>query len=233
MKDLKKYLLLIFLILGIVYCEGKPDKSYYGIPEEDRNQILAGILLSNGSIDNGTGTVVDPKTGLEWKKCTQGQVFRPTNNDCQGGRSTATYTTPIDQGRYGATYLAYCNIEGNDCNTTSIPMALKSNPVTGVSSEAYVSCANENTLRTNGYTNWRVPSFPELQALAALGKVVLTNKFPNTPDDYFWSSWSNEQDTSGKTARAISFSLETIGKDQNISKTTRYYVRCVRNTNGL
>ncbi|HMV42495.1 MAG TPA: DUF1566 domain-containing protein [Leptospiraceae bacterium] len=229
MKKLMQYSFLSICLIILISCEAKPEKSYFGVPEEDGKQILAGLILGNGSIDNATGTVVDPKTGLEWKKCTQGQVFRSTNNDCQGSRATSTLTTPIDQGRYGATYLAYCNIEGNDCNTSSLPMALKSNTVTGVFSEAFLSC---NTDRTNGYTNWRVPSYPELQALASLGKVVLTNRFPNTPDDYFWSSWSNEQDTSGKTARAVFFSLETIGKDQNISKTTRFYVRCVRNING-
>lgn len=227
-----RYSLLALLISGLYNCEDKPDKSFYGIPAEDKNQILAGILLSNGVQDNATGTVIDPKSGLEWKKCTQGQTFRASNNDCQGGKGTATLTTPIDQGRYGAVFLAYCNIEGNDCNTSSLPMTLRASTITGIGSEAFNSCATENILRTNGYTNWRVPTFPELQSLAALGKVVLTSRFPNTPDDYFWSSWSNEQDLSGATARAISFSLDTIGKEQNISKTTKYYVRCVRNTNG-
>ena len=232
MKKIILYTLLTLLIVSLINCEDKPDKSYYGVPAEDKNQILAGILLSNGVQDYATGTVIDPKSGLEWKKCVQGQTFRATNNDCQGGKGTATFTTPVDQGRYGATFLAYCNIEGNDCNTSTLPMTLRGGTITGISSEAFNSCANENANRTNGYTNWRVPSFPELQSLAALGKVVLTSRFPNTPDDYFWSSWSNEQDLTGATARAVSFSLDTIGKEQSISKTTRYYVRCVRNTNG-
>ena len=136
MTKIIRYSLLTLFIAGLINCEDKPDKSYYGIPAEDKNQILAGILLSNGVIDNVTGTVIDPKSGLEWRKCTQGQSFRATNNDCQGGRATATLTTPIDQGRYGATFLAYCNIEGNDCNTTSIPLNLKANTITGISSEA-------------------------------------------------------------------------------------------------
>ena len=232
MKHIIRYTLIILIFSTFINCEDKPDKSFYGIPSEDKNQILSGILLSYGAIDDSTGTVIDVKSGLEWKKCTQGQVFRATNNDCQGGKATATFTTPFDQGRYGATYLSFCNIEGNNCNELSLPMTLKADSLTGITSEAYNSCASENAIRTGGYTNWRVPTFPELQALAALGKVMLTARFPNTPDDYFWSSWSNEQDQSGKTARAVSFSADTIGKVESINKTTKLHIRCVRNTNG-
>lgn len=232
MKQIIRYTLLTLILASFINCEDKPEKSFYGIPSEEKNQILSGILLSNGAIDNSTGTVIDVKSGLEWKKCTQGQVFRASHNDCQGGKATATFTTPFDQGRYGATYLSYCNIEGNNCNELSLPMTLKADSLPGITSEAYNACASENAIRANGYTNWRVPSFPELQALAALGKVMLTAKFPNTPDDYFWSSWSNEQDQSGKTARAVSFSSENIGKVENINKTTKLYIRCVRNVNG-
>lgn len=233
MKHTIRYTLFILIFAGILNCEDKPEKSFYGIPSEEKNQILSGILLSNGAIDNSTGTVIDPKSGLEWKKCTHGQIFRASNNDCQGGKATATFTTPFDQGRYGATYLSYCNIEGNNCNEVSLPMTLKADSLPGITSEAYNACASENVIQANGYRNWRVPTFPELQALAALGKVMLTARFPNTPDDYFWSSWSNEQDSSGKTARAVSFSAESIGKVENINKTTKLYIRCVRNINGL
>jgi len=232
MKHIIRYSLLTLLFAGLVNCEDKPDKSFFGIPAEDKNQILQGILLSSGAQENATGTVIDPKTGLEWKKCVQGQVFRASRNDCQGTTSTATLTTPLDQGRYGAKYLSYCNVDGNNCNVLSVPMNLKADSLVGITSEVFNSCQTENILRTNGYSNWRVPTYPELEALAALGKVVLTSRFPNTPDDYFWSSWGNEQDQTGATARAVSFSLETIGKEQTINKTTKLYVRCVRNTNG-
>lgn len=233
MKKIIQYSLLTFMLVGFTYCEDKPGKSYYGIPSEDKNQILQGIILSYNAIDTGLGSIVDIKSDLEWKKCSQGQVFRASNNDCQGGNSTATLTTPGDQGRYGATYLNYCNIEGNDCNATSLPMTLKANIVPGVISEAFNSCSALNANDPNGYKNWRVPSLPELQALASLGKVILTSSFPNTPDDFYWSSWSNEQNPSGSTAKAVSFTSDKFGETQNILKTTKLYVRCVRNINGL
>ncbi|MBK8398818.1 MAG: DUF1566 domain-containing protein [Leptospiraceae bacterium] len=231
MKYILRFTILILILANLINCEDKPDKNLYGIPEESKNKILQGILLSYGVIDNRNGTITDTKSGLEWKKCVQGQVFRASNNDCQGGSATATPTTPGDQARYGAIYLSYCNLQGNDCNASSLPMALRASSLPVVS-EAFDSCQTENILATNGYTNWRVPSYPELASIAALGKVVLINWFPNTPDDFFWSSWSNEKDFSGSTARAISFSFDKIGEEQNINKTTKLFVRCVRNTNG-
>ena len=233
MKYTMRYTLLILIFAGFINYEDKPDKSFYGMPQEEKDKILQGLLLGFGVVDNRTGTVADPKTGLEWKKCTQGQVFRASNNDCQGTLATATPTSPADQGRYGATYLSYCNLQGNDCNSLSLPMTLKADSLPGITSEAYNSCAIENILATNGYTNWRVPTYPELKSVSELGKLVLISLFPNTPDDYFWSSWGNEQDQTGSTARAISFSYNSIGKEQNITKTTKLYVRCVRNMNGL
>ncbi len=41
-------------------------------------------------LDNGDGTVSDPKTGLVWKKCPEGQIWNSGAKKCDG--SVATYT---------------------------------------------------------------------------------------------------------------------------------------------
>jgi len=41
-------------------------------------------------VDNGDGTVSDPKTGLVWKKCPEGQTWNSGAKKCDG--TVATYT---------------------------------------------------------------------------------------------------------------------------------------------
>ena len=36
-------------------------------------------------VDNNDGTVSDPKTGLVWKKCSEGQNWNASTNGCDGG----------------------------------------------------------------------------------------------------------------------------------------------------
>lgn len=35
-------------------------------------------------VDNKDGTIRDPKTGLEWKRCSEGQVWNSVTNGCDG-----------------------------------------------------------------------------------------------------------------------------------------------------
>lgn len=217
---------LTIITTWLFNCEAKPDKGFNGLPPEDAEKIITGLVLNTGVTDTRAGTITDIRTGLEWKKCSQGQEFRSSNNDCQG-KTTGTLFTPLDQARYGATYLSYCSFSGNDCNTTAPPMTLKL-PANGFTSEAYSSCDSD---RTRGFSNWRVPTYAELKALSAMGKTTLNIYFPNTVDDLYWTSWSNEQDLTAKTARAINFNAEKIGDEENVTKETRLYVRCVRSMN--
>jgi hypothetical protein len=48
------------------------------------NSILA-TTPSSQFIDHTNGTVTDTKTGLMWKKCSEGQVWAAINNTCTGG----------------------------------------------------------------------------------------------------------------------------------------------------
>ncbi|PJZ68081.1 hypothetical protein CH373_04570 [Leptospira perolatii] len=218
---------LFVLLIGVtVSCEEKPTKDMYGFTEEDPNVAFAGLLTFQTYTPNLTNkTISDPTSGLMWKICTQGQQFVQTGAStytCTGQFSGPTGTS------YGASQIQYCDKALPSCNTLSLPQVLtnlQTFPITG-SSEAFVSC---NTDTTGGFSDWRVAAFPELKALSASSRNAMFLKFPNTVEDFYWSSWANEQDAAGETARAVSFSRDRFGEDQSFKKTSRHYVRCVRN----
>jgi hypothetical protein len=47
--------------------------------------------------DNNNGTISDPKTGLIWKKCSEGQHWLSTNNSCEGTVATYTWRLALQQ----------------------------------------------------------------------------------------------------------------------------------------
>jgi len=72
-----------------------------------------------------------------YKKCLQGQVYRPLpNNDCQGAGSALN--------DWGAVKLAYCNANDNSCNTNG-------KYVWGPNSPLYLSCAGDATAGRKWY----------------------------------------------------------------------------------
>ena len=215
----------IFLAMTLVFCEAKPEKTFYGIPQEEANLILLGSVLNYKLQDTGNGTIIDSSLGVEWKKCSQGQSFRSSQNDCQGTISGSDLT-PTDQYNYGAGTYAYCNIAGNDCNSVSLPQILSASPSNNAYSDIYNSCDADTT---NNRTDWRVPTSVELEKLVIGGKVAMIEFFPNTVSSYYWSSVSNEQEPSGLTAKAIHFGEDKFGDVKNINKDNKLYLRCVRN----
>jgi hypothetical protein len=101
--------------------------------------------------------------------------------------------------------------------------------VTGIS-EAFQSCNSLNPPNTNSATAWRVPNPLELERLTLGGRnALIAVHFPNTIEDYYWSSWSNPEDLIGQTATAVIFERKRFGEKELRIKTDRYYVRCVRN----
>lgn len=217
--------LIILIILFLWNCEAKPKKYYLGIPEAEAKTMLLGLTLQNGMNDSNSGTVIDKYTGLEWKKCTQGQSYRNDTNDCQG-TSNGTLNNPTDPYLYGSVAMNYCSLRSNSCNSLGFPMMLVSSPTDNASSEIYTSCDLDTF---NGKTDWRVPNPWELEKITHGGKLVNSKIFPNMVNDYYWTSYNNETDSTGATAIAVSFADDTFGQRKNISKDTKLYLRCVRN----
>ncbi|MEI1279976.1 DUF1566 domain-containing protein [Leptospira venezuelensis] len=205
-------------------CEEKLDRSPYGFREEDESDLIAGALFFQSFTNNGDGTTTDATSGLMWKTCSQGQEFSgtATSFSCRG--ASGTLANPSS---FGAKELQYCSVDLSSCNTLGIPQTLTTVSPIGIpgTSEAYDSCANDNT---GGHTDWRVASFLELKYLSSNSRNFMLLKFPDTIESYYWSSTSNEQDVGGKTARAVSFTRDKFGDDESYSKTSRYFVRCVR-----
>lgn len=223
MKLIRTFFILV-LVNFLWNCEAKPKRYTEYFPEEEQSTLLAGLIYRQGLEVTNYGTVRDPATRLEWKRCSQGQGFRLAENDCRGVVAGTLYS-PLDSGKFGAEKFTFCNYPTHDCNEKNFPFALI-NQNSGVVSEAFNTCAND---RTGDFTDWRVPTRPELKTFTAFGKNALYDIFSSTVQDYYWSSWSNENDPFGKTAYAISFAQDKWGEEKLAPKDYRYYVRCVRN----
>jgi len=48
-------------------------------------------------LDNNNGTVSDPKTGLIWKKCSEGQSYNSGTNSCDNAASTYNWAAALQQ----------------------------------------------------------------------------------------------------------------------------------------
>lgn len=226
--------ILLFILLSgflLINCEQKPIKYPYGIPEEEYKTILYGVLNTSNAVANSSGTVRFPATGLEWKRCAQGQVFRSTEGDCKG-TSRPTSFTPVDL-TYGATIHAYCNTASNNCNSLDlVPLLNSTNTSTSTSITAYTSCSTDTTALSPTDINagaWRVPTVVELKALASLGKLSTYKLIPDAPDEKYWSATGDVNDLTAETSKAISFEPGTYGNEYSIKKDTKLYIRCIRN----
>jgi hypothetical protein len=217
MKNLS--LLLLLAVLSLVNCEKQPEKYQYGFSEADKANLILGLILKPNLQTTDYGTVRDPSSRLEWKRCVQGQQFRTGINDCKGV-SGGTLYTPVDI-TFGASTLTFCNIPGNDCNSLTIPNVLTR---TNTTSEAFNSCNSE---RTNSFEDWRVPTIVELKTIGVVGKIIIYEFFSDAPDSDYWSSNSNELDQSGLTARTMNFGVN-YGQEGLDAKDKKHYVRCVR-----
>lgn len=234
----KNKLVLIFsLVFFLSNCQEKPVRTLYpGLSDEDTSLLLTGLVLNQGYTDNRDGTVTDNSLNLVWQKCSQGQGYRSVNNDCEGNIKPATTTNPfipqvVDTNNFGAIPLSFCSNATNACNQLLVPQVLQGGSsilVTG-ESEAYKSCNSLNQSGANPATAWRVPNPLELQRLTLGGRnALIAVHFPNTVEDYYWSSWSNPEDLLGQSATAIIMERKRFGETELRTKTDRYFVRCVR-----
>ncbi len=167
----------------------------------------AQLLASNSFTDMGNGSVQAISTGLIWTKCSVGQVWNATLNNCTGTGSGTVY---------GAASKAFCSVDyENGC--------IDNNTLVASSGPAFDSCA------ALGY---RLPTLFELEAFAntVADRATLLIVFPQTPDDKpFWSGSQNTTQTSGKEAKVVYFAENTFGQTDSFNKASGVaYVRCVR-----
>ena len=112
--------------------------------------------------DNKNGTITDNATGLMWKKCSLGQT---DNESCDG--PATPYNWDFDYS--GDVEHPY----------------------------AFTACADLNAAHYAGYSDWRLPNVKELMSIEDYSSEyyvdeephsINTVAFPNTQDDYYWSS---------------------------------------------
>ncbi|MBK9501156.1 MAG: chitobiase/beta-hexosaminidase C-terminal domain-containing protein [Leptospiraceae bacterium] len=179
--------------------------------------------------DNFNGTISFIGAGsyagqnLTWMKCSQGQAWNSSNNDCTGlGNSSNNYNA--------GTYK-YCLTNDNSCNSTITGLLNGSG-----NSSAYTTC---NTLVFAGISNWRVPTIDEFKTLIHCNdktmptgsnmcvyytSPTINNIFPNiVVSNNYWSSFSN-LGYGITTAWLISFNIGVIGTQ---GKTYDLPVLCV------
>lgn len=185
--------------------------------------------------DNGNGTVQLVVTAgtfggqtytaqtLTWMKCSHGQAWKSSTNDCtQNGTATT----------YGATTRQYCDAPDSSCIDAGTDLLNG----TGVSA-AFTACNALNAgAGTYGKTNWRVPIKNELKLLIECTNTTtmptdgsncggslnpsINNLFPNTVGGgSYWSS-----NNTGTNAWYVAFSSGSVN---TIIKTTGGNIRCV------
>ncbi|TGN19427.1 surface adhesin Lsa25 [Leptospira idonii] len=225
MKNTKYTLALVLAAFSFFWnCEAKPVEDTFGLSPEETNVLIAGLIANRGSlVDNYNGTVTDSVAGLQWQKCSSGQVYRLAQNDCLGA-SAGTVLNPHDPYRYGANQVAYCDSKTHACNTLAYPQTVTNASQVGISgsSELFAACSQLGS-------NWRVPNLIELQRLTVTGRSAVLLYFPSTVEGEYWSSWANETDIPGETAYSVSFDRQSFGTEKRTIKTDRNYVRCIRN----
>ncbi|TGK34498.1 DUF1566 domain-containing protein [Leptospira gomenensis] len=181
--------------------------------------IFAGTPILQGD------TVLFPWTGLRWMRCSYGELYDQTQNECT----------------FGAYFEVYCSSPDNQCNGSVSGGKL-------TSGQAFSDCQNSSSNYIGG-TGWRVPTVTELKSLVYCSNGVdvanstSTNGCAGGDGDFevptirkwifpgqtltslpFWSSSSNSLDPS--TAWSVDFSSGIA--NQNTSKTSIGVIRCVQ-----
>jgi len=187
----------------------------------DNNDGTVKLVVTAGTFGGQTYTAQT----LTYMKCSHGQTWKSSTNDCTG---TGTATA------YGATLVQYCNPSDQSCNDAGTGLLNG----TGTSS-AYTACNGLNAgAGTYGKTNWRVPTKNELKLLIECNTTTtmpndgancggspspaINTLFPNTVVSSYFSSTTYTPATSD--AWYVAFTGGVVG---GTTKASSAYVRCV------
>lgn len=144
---------------------------------------------------------------------------------CSTAHTSGTFTTDVAGGNWRETVWT-----ASAANLTT-PSTMAWLP-TGGTADAVNNCEN---LTYAGYSDWRLPNVKELfnilvEAAGAVAGVksagapyINQTVFPNTVSSYYWSSTT----TPGSTTSALGVGFNN-GSANYSSKTSAYYIRCVR-----
>lgn len=155
--------------------EGKITKKINGKIVTDFNSVnVKNIIVSK--IDNGNGTVTDTKTGLMWKKCSEGLV----GSSCSGKASKYNWNDSMR--RYTSSSFA-------GYNDWRLPSVKELHTLT--------YCVN-GTSRKDAFRRGCYKNFMGRKD----GKLAIQNDvFPNIVDDFYWTY----EDRSPRYAQVFSF----------------------------
>jgi hypothetical protein len=158
-------------------------------------------------IDNQDDTVTDTLTGLQWMRCTIGQVWN--NNHCEGTVTTHQWHDAIAMKDHFAGYSDWRLPTIKELNSLVLcsngkQIAFKRDGYDSSETEGWDGC--DSNMRSRDFT---IPTIDQ--------KV-----FPNSSDDVYWSSTTWYETDS---AWGVAF---TLGADDGYKKAFRLPVRLVR-----
>ena len=149
------------------------------------------------------------------KKCLQGQIYRSTENDCQG--------TGTSDDNFGALTLQYCASDDDSCKDTSGTNGIASTEL----SPASASCASDTT---DG-KSWILPIVvpepypPNPNPPISREILIYMPELPRGETDYFWSALNSYW--SDKEATVFSFQSDLSVASDFKPKSSTQFVLCV------
>ncbi len=181
----------------------------------DRIHIKAGNKLYRNNQD---GTVTDMKTGLQWMRCALGQVWK--NKTCLGNAKKI----PFDAGAWGEdignitedfSYAGYSNWRVPTIKELNTLVYCSNGKVIQYKKDGYRSRWIEGSrwCKSDSRDDYQIPA-------------IVRQAFPNTPNNWFWSSSPNA--TNSSYAWPVYFSGSHGGYVSSHERTLNHFVRLVR-----
>ena len=199
---------IAFFSVAGVGCKGNDNDSTL----DWTTSLLAGF----GWVDNNDSTITDSNTRFMWAKCSHGQAWNASLNNCAGTGSGTTN---------GAKSVQFCEAVSG----SSLTECVNSDPLYPIaaSGPAFNACVAE---RAGGHSDWRLPNSAELEGLAASkDRETFQFYFPQTPDDKPYWTGDGDPSSEGDRAYGVNFAAANFGlRDTYDKAAVVHYVRCMR-----